>query len=378
MSTAKERIRLRTSTLNDGRQSLYLDYVKDGERVRKRLHLYLLPETSNKNRMTNKRTKKEAEAKRAERLEEITLYDADIYIPSKVCTEKRITLADMIDKYTKEMPAEKWEKSKAKISCLRRAVDAFRGLSVNISDVNEEYCDKFVDFLHKDYVGVSGKIKMTTARTIIYMFSSVLNQAVQDGTIRWNPIKGITVHDRITRERPKRVFLTVDEIRKLLDEPCPVISRPQVKQAFLFSVFTGLTKDDLIKLKWKDITAENGKQFVAEHSQSNKVPLCPMAIKWLPVTSNHRGLVFKGLPKETEISNILRLWQKKAGIEKALTFPVSRNTFAYLLLSAGSDIITTSSLLGVKPKFLRPYLQMVEYVPPTQDERFYFLFQGSI
>lgn len=380
---AKERIKLRTSTLDDGRQSLYLGFVKDGIRVRERLQLYVLPETSNKNRAANKRTMKVAEERRAERLKELVYHEADIDVKEASNASADVSLSDLINNYeanrlsSRKLSSRNDKGSNSDIIIMRRAVAAFRGLSVKLSDVDTEYCDKFVDFLHNEYVGQYGKIRMTTARTTIYMFSGMLSQAVRDGLIRWNPIKSITVHDRITRERPKRVFLTVEEIRRLLNEPCPVISRPQVKQAYLFSVFTGLTRDDLLTLKWKDIKRENGKMFVEEHSQKNTVPLCPMALRWLPDTSNHRGLVFKGLPKATEISNILHLWQKKAGIEKALTFPVSRNTFAYLLLSTGSDIITTSSLLGIKPKFLRPYLQMVDYVPPTQDERFDFLFQDG-
>lgn len=379
MNTAKERIRLRTSTLNDGRQSLYLDFIKDGRRVRERLQLYLLPETSNKERAANKRTMKEAEERRAERLKELVYHEADMDVNESSNASADVCLSELINNYEANKSLSLNGKgSDSDIFILRRAVTAFRGLSVKLSDVDTEYCDKFVDFLHNEYVGQYGKIRMTTARTIIYKFSGMLSKAVRDGLIRWNPIKSITVHDRITCERPKRVFLTVNEIKRLLNEPCPVTSRPQVKQAYLFSIFTGLTRDDLITLKWKDIKCENGKMSVEEHSQKNTVPLCPMALRWLPDTSNHRGLVFKGLPKKTEISNILRLWQKKAGIEKTLTFPVSRNTFAYLLLSTGSDIVTASSLLGIKPKFLRPYLQMVDYVPPTQDERFDFLFQDDI
>jgi len=372
---AKERIKLRTTALDDGRQSLYLDYVKDGRRVRERIQLYLLPETSNKNRAANRRTMKEAEAIRDKRLDELVLYDADV---EEERPRNCVTLSEAIDNFIQRKISGTTKYKRHHFETFRHAVDAFSGLSVRLSDVDAEYCDRFVDFLRHDFVSCLGQpIRMTTARSIIYIFSSMLGQAVADGLIPWNPVKSIKVYDRITRERPARVFLTALDVRRLFDEPCPVLSRPQVKQAFLFSVFTGLTREDIITLKWKDIKAVGGKPFVTRHSSKNTVNLCPIALRWLPETSNHRGLVFKGLPKLTEISNILKLWQRNAEIEKPLTFSISRNTFAYLLLSTGSDILTASSLMGVKPKFLRPYLQMVDYVPPTQDERFGFLFQDD-
>jgi len=291
---AKERIKLRTTALDDGRQSLYLDYVKDGRRVRERIQLYLLPETSNKNRATNRRTMKEAEAIRDKRLDELVLYDANV---EEGRPRNCVTLSEAIDNFIQRKMSGTTKYKRHHFETFRHAVDAFSGLSVRLSDVDAEYCDRFVDFLRHDFVSCLGQpIRMTTARSIIYIFSSMLGQAVADGLIPWNPVKSIKVYDRITRERPARVFLTAREIRRLFDEPCPVLSRPQVKQAFLFSVFTGLTREDIITLKWKDIKAVGGKPFVTRHLSKSMVNLCPIALRWLPETSNHRGVCSRGCP----------------------------------------------------------------------------------
>lgn len=104
---------------------------------------------------------------------------------------------------------------------------------------------------------------------------------------------------------PMRIGEAIDEIKALMDTPCPVMSRPQVKQAFMLSIFTYLSSADVLSLKWKDIKTIEGRTTIEVHSRKSSVPLTAVSMRWLPETTNHRGLVFKGLPKGTEIRNIL-------------------------------------------------------------------------
>ena len=249
--------------------------------------------------------------------------------------------------------------SACNIRSMKKAIDAYRGLETKIVDVDESYCDGFVDFLHKSYAAQFGKISMTSARTYIYLFSSTLNKAVTDGVIGVNPLRFVNIHGRITRERPLKKFLTVDEIRSLMNTPCPVMARPQVKQAFMLSIFTYLSFADVLSLKWKDIKTHNGKTTIEIHSRKSSIPLTSVSMRWLPETTNHRGLVFKGLPKDTEIRNILLQWGKNAGIEQPLSFRLAQNTFIYLLLITGTDIGTVSCMLGLTPKTMKGYMKMV-------------------
>lgn len=367
MTLSKARINLKSKEIDGGRKSLYLDYYCDGKRVRESLRLYLLPETSRKARAENKAVMQKAMEIQRHRLEELTASENNIEIAADV---PHIPLADVIEQY-RTAKLERGDKSTANnIMGMWRAVSAYRDDKVRLSDVDIAYCDGLVDFLRNDYHSVHGKLRMTTARAYIYLFSGALNLAVENGHIKRNPLFFVKIHDRITRERPQKQHLTIEEVRLLMETQCPVISRPQVKQAYLLSIFTGLTEHDIVNLKWKDIkTSPDGKVSVWCGSRKIFIPLSSNAMRWLPETTNRRGLIFMGLPKETERDNILKLWQRKAGIEKRLNFTLARNTFAFLILSIGADVATFCSLMGISSKTAKAYLGMVDRKHATMEEK---------
>lgn len=367
MALSKSRINLKYKDIDGGRKSIYLDYYRNGKRVRESLRLYLLPEVSRKAIAENKDVMKKALEIQHRKLSELAAEDSGVVLET---IAPDIPLANIIKDYHTEILSRGDKSTANNIMGMWRAVTAFRGETINLINVDVDYCDELVDFLRDEYHTVHGKLKMTTARAYIYLFSGALNLAVENGLIRRNPLFFVKIHDRITNERPKKQYLTVDEIRILMDTQCSVISRPQVKQAYLFAIFTGLIAYDIVNLKWKDIkTTPDGKVSVWCASRKIFIPLSSNAMRWLPDTSNRRGLVFKGLPKDTEINNILKLWQKKAGIEKRLNFTLARNTFAYLILSTGADVATFCSLMGISSKWAKGYLGMVNRQPSTMEEK---------
>ena len=367
MALSKSRINLKYKDIDGGRKSIYLDYYRNGKRVRESLRLYLLPEVSRKAIAENKDVMKKALEIQYRKLSELAAEDSGVVLET---IAPDIPLANIIKDYHTEILSRGDKSTANNIMGMWRAVTAFRGETINLINVDVDYCDELVDFLRDEYHTVHGKLKMTTARAYIYLFSGALNLAVENGLIRRNPLFFVKIHDRITNERPKKQYLTVDEIRILMDTQCSVISRPQVKQAYLFAIFTGLIAYDIVNLKWKDIkTTPDGKVSVWCASRKIFIPLSSNAMRWLPDTSNRRGLVFKGLPKDTEINNILKLWQKKAGIEKRLNFTLARNTFAYLILSTGADVATFCSLMGISSKWAKGYLGMVNRQPSTMEEK---------
>lgn len=360
------RISLYYRNLSDGRQSICLDYYYNEKRIRESLKLYLLPETSRKNIRQNKETIKKAQEIQKNRISELIAKDREIEISP---TYKNISLEKLMKEYHTFFINKGSKSTVCNVVGLTRALDSFHGLEMNILDIDIDYCNSLVDFLRYEYQSANGKLKMTTARTYIYLFSGALNMATEKGFIPHNPLFFIKIHDRITGERPAKKHLSIDEIKLLSETQCPVISRPQVKQAFMFAIFTGLTAHDIFLLQWKDIKEINGRKHVRNNSRKIFVPLSSNALRWLPEISVKRGLIFKGLPKATETDNILHLWQKKAGVATRLNFSSARNTFAYLILSTGADTATLCSLMGITSKNAKGYLKMVDYKPASMEEK---------
>ena len=127
----------------------------------------------------------------------------------------------------------------------------------------------------------------------------------------------------------------------------------QLKNAFLFSCFTGLRKSDIMQLRWSEIIKDNGRLIIYKRIQKTQrwlsIPLSGKAIEWLPKRNRHAnedGNIFKPM-SNSSISDNIRKWALAAGIKhKRVSFHTARHTFATLELSLGADLYTVSKLLG--------------------------------
>jgi integrase len=135
--------------------------------------------------------------------------------------------------------------------------------------------------------------------------------------------------------------LTVEEVKQLVKTECV---KPIVKQAFLFSCFTGLRFSDVKALKWDDIQTDNGGDKVIRFMQKKtgkheNLQVSDEALKFLPDkgTVNGNDAIFM-LSNNGYTNQALKSWVFAAGIKKRVTFHVSRHTNATLLLSLGVPI----------------------------------------
>lgn len=126
--------------------------------------------------------------------------------------------------------------------------------------------------------------------------------------------------------------------------------RADVKIAFLFSCFCGLRLSDVRALQWKKIIEDNGNIHLELRQKKTGrmlyLPLNKQAQAYLPRTRGSAEDGVFSLPCTATIDLQLKKWAQNAGINKNLTYHMSRHTFATMALTMGADLYTTSQLLG--------------------------------
>lgn len=119
------------------------------------------------------------------RIEELTAQEKNLDVTT---VAPEIPLSKAIKDYH-DLILNRGDKSTANnIMGMYRAVIAYRGEDVSLLEVDVEYCNGLVDFLRDEYQSVHVKLKITTARAYIYLFSAALNLAVENGFIARNPL----------------------------------------------------------------------------------------------------------------------------------------------------------------------------------------------
>ena len=148
-------------------------------------------------------------------------------------------------------------------------------------------------------------------------------------------------------EDTKREFLTEEEVMQLLKTPC---TYPLLKQAFFFSVFSGLRWSDVVNVRWIDVQVTGDRTFIHYRQEKTKhaetVDLNNNAIAQLGKRMADDQRVFKGLRYSAWTNLKLAQWVMAVGIKKHIIFHCARHTFATLLLTKDIDIYTVSKLLG--------------------------------
>ncbi|MDD3534827.1 MAG: site-specific integrase, partial [Candidatus Cloacimonetes bacterium] len=163
--------------------------------------------------------------------------------------------------------------------------------------------------------------KPATINHYIQALSLICKSAVKDSILESNPFDGL----RVKQNRGIRNFLSLDEIQILVATDC---FHPAVKNAFLFSCFTGL--------RLGDITALNSSQIIDGYivlSQGKTgAPVRILIPNAALALIDDDGLLFK-LPSYKYLRKYLAQWISDAGIKKHITFHCARHTFATLQLT---------------------------------------------
>ena len=266
-----------------------------------------------------------------------------------------ILIMELIDNRQKKIRARTHDVDMS----LYKHLENFAKKRIGIKSIDADFCYDFANYLLN-----KANVKTSSATTYMQKLHAVLQDAVYAGYIKNNPMPPI---NRLIPKRisPQRVNLDVDEIKNLTDAECPHLI---TKLAFLFSCYTGLRLSDVETLKWNDINKRNGVYMLSKIQVKTNtevhIPLCRQALQILKqLHANNMTKeenVFHMYSRTTTYSD-LKQWASNAGIDKHITFHISRITFVTLSISAGMNMYVISKLCGHKDiKTTQIYARMVD------------------
>ena len=342
-------VKLRYRVNADNTQTPYIDIYEKGIRKREFLvHLKLTKASSQLDRDNNRQMKLLAEQATTKRAMEVQASFSGVIPTLKRSLNVLNHFRDFANNYNK--------KDKRVILAALAKFEQF----LNESDIRQLTTNRLTRGLileFKDYLEQT--LNGETPSNYFKKFKKALEVLVDEGLLEKNPAKSIVLKKN---ESINKEILTFDEIKLLAQTP---IHNEEVKRAFLFSCYTGLRFCDIKVLSWSNINNGNLKVIQSKTGRPVIVPLHEIAIEILNDCKAKTGLIFN-LPTHTACLKDLKVWVKKSGINKHITWHCARHSFATGIIVYGSDVNSASSLLGHSSyAYTQRYVRMSEQLKET-------------
>ena len=232
-----------------------------------------------------------------------------------------------------------------KFEAARLHFEEFCGHSCKFKDLSPSLCEKYRFYiLHDKHLANCDKsIKHNTASSYFNVFLNIVKLAFKDNIIPDDYTKDVRPikwnHD-INKD-----YLTVEEIQLL--EHMKYDKHPQLPQACLFSIYTGLRRSDILDLKWEHFVRRGNHVYIEKKIVKTemfvRLPLSRDALRIIGKRKKE-GTVFTELTISILNIHVTR-WLELANIRKHITFHCFRHTYAMMLTEKGISTNIISSLL---------------------------------
>ncbi len=209
-------------------------------------------------------------------------------------------------------------------------------------EVDALFVDRFSDFLFTTY-----KISNNQVQKIMQVFKHVTKICIKKGLLKADPF----ADHKIKFDPVNPNFLTVDELKLIIQKSFTENRLITTKDLFVFSCFTGLAFVDAMNLKRSNITtADDRRMWIKIMRQKTNI------LSIIPVMDLAKSIIKKYetepgewvLPRSTQqhINTYLKELAERCGINKRLTFHMARHTYATTAMSFGVPLPTIAKTMG--------------------------------
>jgi site-specific recombinase XerD len=233
---------------------------------------------------------------------------------------------------------------------LRRRLSEFLLEKYHLSDIPlREINYQFIRDFEMYLLTVRGN-KQSTIFQYLFNLKNIVEQAYKNEWIFRNPFINYKIED----EKSERGYLTQREVEILMNWKLDK-KLERTRDVFVFCCFTGLSYIDVFKLTKEQIQLSiDGQQWIMGKREKTDmdyfIPLMEIPKKILEKYKNQAFKNGKLLPVKVSltVNRHLKEIAEICGIEKHLTFHLSRHTFATLTMSKGVSLESVSKMLGHK------------------------------
>lgn len=218
---------------------------------------------------------------------------------------------------------------------------------IPINQVDPKWLENFKYYLeHTARTKSENKLSQNTLHSYFNKVKACLKTATREELIIRNPAERVA---GFKEGETQREFLTLEELKKVAKAECEI---PQLKRAFMFSVFTGMRWSDINKLVWSEVEHSEQEDYWRIRFRQKKtkgaetLPISQQAKEIIGEPGERDQRVFEGLKYSAWHNLKLQQWVMRGGVSKTITFHCARHTYATLQLSNGTDIYTLSKMLG--------------------------------
>ena len=374
---SKDNPKLEQRVMKDGRISLYLEYYfgrksevvldENGnpvlytegkmagtpkykvihERRKEILNLYLIAKPQNQEqRMQNKETLQLAEQIRYEKAQDF-LENTEGY---RIKKTKKINFLDYFQKYYDEYTKKDKKMIKMAMERFKSFLAETPKYKINSKVIRPEQIDRDMVLAFTEYL--QQRSKGEGARSCFQRFKKVVSYAVEHEDMKKNPCTGISI--KIDENVLRKDVLSLDEIKTLVH--CRhIFENPNIRNAFLFCLYTGLRFCDVKDLTFDNVDYSNRllkfeQNKTKGHSAHSGVviPLNDGLLNLIgkPGKGQNKNSLIFDLPSYEMCKKSVQRWVEHAGIKKHITWHCARHSFAVNILNNGANIKTVASLLG--------------------------------